>query len=114
VAEVLPRLLEEPGRGERHVRRHVQACLRCQAELARYRRLQRLLGQMRTEQPPPPPGALRSALAAIEDRAALEAARTARRARRLAVAGAGALLAGATTAAVIAGRGRSARAARAS
>jgi hypothetical protein len=76
--------------------------------------MQRLLGQLRADQPTPPPGALRSALAAIEDRAALEAVRTAQRARRLAVAGAGALVAGATMTAVIMGRNRSARAARAS
>jgi hypothetical protein len=114
VAEALPRLLEEPGRGERQVRRHVQTCLRCQAELARYRRMQRMLGQLRSERPPLPPGAVRSALAAIEERAALEAVRAAHRARRLAAAGAGALVAGATVAAVVVGRTRSARAARAS
>ncbi|HUO48164.1 MAG TPA: hypothetical protein VMU09_04950 [Acidimicrobiales bacterium] len=55
---------------DRHAVRHVQTCLRCQAELARYRRMQRLLGHLRAEHPPLPPGAVGSALAAIEERAA--------------------------------------------
>ena len=116
VADALPRLLEGPGRADRQVVRHVQACLRCQAELARYRRMQRLLGQLRAQHPPLPAGALGAALAAIEERAAQEAVRATLRGRRIAVAGAGALVAGATVAvaALLVGRRRSARAARAS
>ena len=60
VAEALPRLLEGPNRADRHVVRHVESCLRCQAELARYRRMLRLLGQLRAQHPPLPPGALGS------------------------------------------------------
>ena len=113
VAEALPRLLDGSVRADRQLVRHVQTCLRCQAELARYRRLLRLLGQMRDQHPALPPGALGSALAAVEDRAGQELVRSALRGRRLALVGAGALAAGAAVAAaaLLAGRGRSTRAA---
>ena len=45
--------------------RHVAGCLRCQAEQARYRRLLRLLAQLRREQAALPPGALASVVDAI-------------------------------------------------
>ena len=45
--------------------RHVAGCLRCQAEQARYRRLLRLLAQLRLEQAALPPGALASVVDAI-------------------------------------------------
>lgn len=45
--------------------RHVAACLRCQAEQARYRRLLRLLAQLRFEQAALPPGALASVVDTI-------------------------------------------------
>jgi len=102
VAEALPRLLEGSGRAERQLVRHVETCLRCQAELARYRRMQRLLGRLRAQHPPLPPNALGSVLAAAEERAGQEAVRAALRGRRLVLA----------AAALLASRGRAARAAR--
>jgi hypothetical protein len=82
--------------------------------MAEYRTMLRLLEQLRAQQPPLPPGALGTILAAIEERAGREVARSALRGRRAALVGAGALAAMGTAAAValVAGRGRSARAAR--
>jgi hypothetical protein len=45
---------------------HVESCLRCQAELAAYRRILRHLRTMRHDLIDPPPGALAQVLAAIE------------------------------------------------
>lgn len=51
------------GRGER---RHVEHCLRCQAELVQYRRVLRAMRAMRTEVLEPAPGVLSDILASIE------------------------------------------------
>lgn len=51
------------GRAER---RHVEACLRCQAELVQYRKLLRALHAMRTEVLEPSPGLVPDILAHIE------------------------------------------------
>ncbi|MGH9114938.1 MAG: hypothetical protein ACRDWW_03820 [Acidimicrobiales bacterium] len=45
---------------------HVERCLRCQAEVAGYRRIVRDLRAMRHESVTPPPGALAAVLAALE------------------------------------------------
>src|SRR5208283_4245360 len=42
--------------------RHVGSCLRCQCELARYRKLLRLLNQLRSYRVEPPPGAVTDVL----------------------------------------------------
>ena len=84
---------------------HVQSCLRCQAELARYRRLLRTLAMLRTRYVEPTPGLLSDTLAAITDAAEHGARRTLLSGKRLAYAGAiggGALAAGATAAVLIA------------
>jgi hypothetical protein len=114
VAEALPCLLDGTQRADRSVVRHVGSCLRCQAEMAKYRGMLRLLEQLRAQHPPLPPGALGSVLAAIEERAGQEVARSALLGRRAALVSAGALAAMGTAAAValVAARGRSARAAR--
>ena len=49
--------------------RHVETCLRCQAELARYRRLLRTLALLRTRYAEPTPGLLGETLAALTDAA---------------------------------------------
>ena len=49
--------------------RHVETCLRCQAELARYRRLLRTLALLRTRYVEPTPGLLGETLAALTDAA---------------------------------------------
>lgn len=49
------------------VREHVATCLRCQREVARYRRLIRTLHHLRGELIVPPPGAVAGVLAALEE-----------------------------------------------
>ena len=51
---------------ESRARRHVESCLRCQAELVQYRKLLRALRAMRTEVLEPAPGLVSDVLAAIE------------------------------------------------
>jgi hypothetical protein len=45
---------------------HIAGCLRCQAEVAAYRRLLRHLRSLRQDEVPSPPGALAAVLAALE------------------------------------------------
>ena len=85
--------------------RHLESCLRCQVELARYRRLLRTLALLRTRYVEPTPALFGETLAAITDAAEHGARRTLVSGRRLAYAGAiggGALAAGATAALLIA------------
>jgi hypothetical protein len=89
-------------------RRHVQRCLRCQAELAQHRRVGaglRALGRSRVE---PSPSVLAEVLAGLDAaRGPVEESATARRHRFGYVAGlAAATAAGAVGAAVIASRAR--------
>ena len=67
VAELLPAAVDGPvnRRLDRRMARHVEQCLRCQAELAGYRRLLRALHGLRTEVLLPPPGAVAGCLAAL-------------------------------------------------
>lgn len=48
-------------------RRHVESCLRCQAELARYRKLLRTLRTLRADVFDPGPGFVADVLASLED-----------------------------------------------
>jgi hypothetical protein len=90
------------------VERHIESCLRCQAELARYRRLLRTLSMLRSRYAEPTPGLLGDTLAAITDAAENGARRTLLSGRRLAYAGAigGGALAATATAAVLIARSR--------
>jgi hypothetical protein len=96
------------GRTER---RHVERCLRCQAELVQYRKLLKAMRAMRTEVLEPAPGLLADILANIEGAGERHAIRSLLHGRRaaylggLAVAGA----AGAAGAIVFATRTRRAR-----
>lgn len=68
VAVLLPAAVDGPldrRRLDRRVGRHVAQCLRCQAELAGYRRVLRALHGLRTEVLLPPPGAVAGCLAAL-------------------------------------------------
>ena len=58
VAEALPGIVDGPGSADLALRRHVEGCLRCQAELVQYRRLLRALHHLRTEVLEPAPGLL--------------------------------------------------------
>jgi hypothetical protein len=107
VTVLLPGLVDgEPASLE--VQRHVDSCLRCQAELARYRRLLRTLAMLRTQYAEPAPGLLGETLVAITDAAEHGARRTLLSGRRLAYAGAigGGALAATATAALLIARSR--------
>jgi hypothetical protein len=52
---------------DRGSRRHVERCLRCQAEMVQYRKLLRALRNLRTEVLEPAPGLLPDILAALEE-----------------------------------------------
>jgi hypothetical protein len=66
VAETIPQIASgEPG-VDRRATAHVAQCLRCQAEVAAYRRLLRHLRSLRHEGVVPPAGSLSAVLAAIE------------------------------------------------
>jgi hypothetical protein len=67
IAELLPGIADGTERAERRVQRHVETCLRCQAELVQYRKLLRALRQLRTEVLEPAPGLLTSILADLEE-----------------------------------------------
>jgi anti-sigma factor RsiW len=91
------------------VQRHVESCLRCQAELARYRRMLRGLHILRQQYLEPAPGVLSQTLAAIGEASERRAIQSLLSGRRLAYVGAvgGALAAaGATTAALLVARAR--------
>lgn len=86
---------------------HVESCLRCQAELARYRKLLRALAMLRTRYLEPSPTALGATLAALSEQAERRAARAVLSGRRLAYAGAiGGTVATAATVAALVARNR--------
>lgn len=88
------------------VERHVESCLRCQAELARYRRMMRGLHQLRARYLEPAPGLLPQTLAAIELAGERSAVRSLVTGRRLAYAGAGVAIAAGAVSAVLLARSR--------
>ncbi len=89
-------------------RRHVDTCLRCQADLVQYRRLLRSLRSLRTEVLEPAPGLLPEILAHLEQAGERHAIRAALNGRRVAYIGgiAAATAAGAAGAIVLASRNR--------
>jgi len=103
VARALPALDDEVIDVE--IEDHVATCLRCQAELARYRRMLRGLHELRTRYLEPAPGLLPQTLAALEAAGERSAVRSLLTGRRLAYAGAGVALA-AGAAAVLLARAR--------
>jgi anti-sigma factor RsiW len=109
VAKLLPAAVEHNAAVERSVQRHIETCLRCQAELARYRRMLRGLQLLRTRYLEPAPGLLAQTLAAIEAAGERQAVRSVLSGRRLAYAGAiggAAFAATAATAAMLVHRSR--------
>lgn len=114
VALLLPEAVDGDTPVALPVQRHVESCLRCQAELARYRRMLRGLQLLRTQYLEPAPGVLSQTLAALGEASERHAIRSLLSGKRLAYVGAvgGALAAaGATTAAVLLARARARRAA---
>ena len=104
VTALLPGMVDGDLGDDHAAARHIETCLRCQAELARYRRLLRTLAMLRTRYAEPTPGLLGETLAALTDAAEEGARRTLLSGRRLAYAGAigGTAVAGATAAVLIA------------
>ena len=96
---------------DRATRRHVDRCLRCQAEIVQYRKLLRALHTLRTEVLVPAPGLLSDILATIEEAGERQAVRSMLRGRRVAYVGgiAAATAAGAAGAILFANRVRKSR-----
>ncbi|MEJ7844430.1 MAG: hypothetical protein WKF93_02200 [Acidimicrobiales bacterium] len=103
-------LARSPGVGleDRSARRHVEHCVRCQAELVQYRRLLRTLHGLRTEVLEPAPGLLADILATLEAAGERQAVRSLLTGRRVAYVGgiAAAATAGAAGAILLATRTR--------
>ena len=109
VARLLPEAVEGGAAVELSVQRHIETCLRCQAEVARYRKMLRGLQLLRTRYLEPAPGMLAQTLAALEVAGERHAIRSVLSGRRLAYAGAiggAAVAAGAAATAVIVHRAR--------
>jgi len=92
-------------------RAHVEQCLRCQAELVRYRRVLRTMRSLRHEVLEPAPGLLPDLLAALEEAGERHAVRSLLNRHRAAYVGglAAATAAGAAGAILIASRSRRTR-----
>lgn len=92
----------------REQRRHVERCLRCQADLVQYRRLLRTLHNLRTDVLEPAPGLLADIFATLEHAGERHAIRGVLHGRRAAYVGgiAAATAAGAAGAIVLAARNR--------
>jgi anti-sigma factor RsiW len=108
VARLLPETVDGNNPVDLSVQSHIEACLRCQAELARYRRMLRALQQLRTRYLEPSPTLLAQTLASLEEVGERQAMRSLLSGRRLAYAGAigGAAAAAAATTAVLMARSR--------
>ena len=111
VGRVLPQVVDVEAGAEvfdLDVQRHIDSCLRCQAEVTRYRRMLRGLHQLRASYVEPSPGLLAQTLAVLDDADEHRAVRALLKGRRLAYAGAigGAAVAAVATAVVLAGRSR--------
>ncbi len=97
----------------RNERRHVERCLRCQAEVVQYRKLLRAMHAMRTEVLEPAPGLLSDILANLEAAGERRAIRSILSGHKAAYLGglAAATAAGAAGAVLYANRARKLRAA---
>src|SRR5881227_2215522 len=67
IADLLPGVIDGNHHADRRLRRQVESCLRCQAELVQYRKLLRALHTLRTDVLEPSPGLLSSILANLEE-----------------------------------------------
>jgi hypothetical protein len=99
VARVLPGVIDGDAVIELDVQRHIESCLQCQAEVARYRKMLRGLHLLRTRYLEPAPGLLAQTLADLEVFGEREARRALLSGRRLAYASAVGVAAGAAGAA---------------
>ncbi|MBM3659937.1 MAG: hypothetical protein FJW95_10615 [Actinobacteria bacterium] len=109
IAVLLPQVVDSAEPVALPVQRHVESCLRCQAELARYRRMLRGLQLLRTQYFEPTPGLLAGTLATITAAGERRAVTSVLTKKRLAYAGAvaGAVAAaGTTTVALVVARAK--------
>jgi hypothetical protein len=106
VALVLPSILDGDYSADEAVISHVGSCLRCQSELARYRKLLRLLNQLRAYRVEPPVGVVADVLGVLEDAAQRRVIRSALTGRRIAYAGAFVVPAALIVAVALSRRGR--------
>ena len=109
IAELLPQIVDGGERADVKVRRHVESCLRCQAELVQYRRLLKALHGLRTEILEPAPGTLTGIFAHIEaagERGAVRSLLSGHRAAYIGGVAVATAAAGAAGAIVLASRGR--------
>jgi len=88
VSQALPEIVDGAATADLALRRHVETCLRCQAELVQYRKLLRTLHQLRTDVLEPAPGLLADILAKVEEVGERHAVRSLLTGRRVAYAGA--------------------------
>ncbi len=112
IAESLPGVVDGSARLDRAERRHVEQCLRCQAELAQYRKLLRAMRLLRTDVGTVPDGLVGTILAHVEsagERSAVRATLSGRRVAYLGGIAAAATAAGAGAAIVLVSRGRRGR-----
>jgi hypothetical protein len=101
VASELPGILDGGAEASGVLVAHVEYCLRCQAELARYRKLLRLLHQVRTSDVVVPPGVVADVLSALESAANRRAIRSVLTGRRVAYGSAVAAAVGTGTTLVV-------------
>ncbi len=112
IATVLPGVVDGTARLDRGDRKHVEQCLRCQAELAQYRKLLRAMQSLRFDGPAAPNGLVTSVLAHVEaagERGAVRATLTGRRVAYIGGIAAATAAAGAGAAIVLVTRGRRGR-----
>jgi len=69
-APAIPQIAAGDARVSPTATDHVNQCLRCQAEVAAFRRVLRIMRSIREEPVQPPPGALAALLAALDEAAA--------------------------------------------
>jgi predicted anti-sigma-YlaC factor YlaD len=84
VGTVLPAILDGDVAPSPELVDHVEYCLHCQAELARYRKLLRLLHQLRQGEVVVPPGVVADVLSSLEQAANRRAIRSLLAGRQLA------------------------------
>ena len=112
VGDLLPGVGDGSAKLDRAQRRHVEHCLRCQAELAQYRKLLRAMQALRSSTATVPSGLVSDVLVRIEavgERRAVRAALTGRKVAYIGGIAAAATAAGAGAAIVLVTRGRKGR-----
>jgi len=112
ISDSLAGVVDGDIRLDRGERRHVERCLRCQAELAQYRKLLRAMQALRSDVALAPPGLLGDVLTRLEaagERSAVRAALTGRKVAYIGGIAAATAAAGAGAAIVLVSRGRKSR-----